>query len=1325
MSILDNVAGLVSSVAGSLLFSNGALVSRGAAARDGRGGFTYINVITEIKALVADSDVGHEGGALTAASDRVSIMIPLSGVPVDVSSGAYIALDGVAYNILSVDIDAAEAVATCSCERAGIAIGQGLDTEIILGSIRGDGSANARLVQVLSNIVANSSASRGAASATASIALDSIIIAATGTVAVPPQLHAGAIITLEGLGQVTTVQARVLSQAIGINSLQNVNQAISASTQDSVFAALSQSLGSIAASSTAAATLNASTASQLGQVISATDTDVSNASYVAALLAPLSIAGSASLQGDLSLTSTLGEITSDTEVSVDLVSDNFNTLGSVSIAASATAPVAGSMGQTLQTAIGVNDLDLIGLGSVSMTLSEISIVSDVTVVSAGGNEPETDAIISEFITPATENQQYVMNQLIIALKSAGTWDKMDAFYSAKQAEAQQTLINWKDPSGAQLDSGAGNTFTSYEYWERNGATGSSVDTGFIPSLDGVQWTSSSAHVGIYATPTSFRQLWSDGGSGNLLPGGGTNLSGEIGNQGGNVSFDNGTKTRGHFIMSGEFPGTMHTYKDGVQGATPRTTDASLANSTGTVKILSSAPPSGAFHRWSTFHFGANLTAVEAAATYAAIEEYHDQIDNPIISGIEPESVAYIDAMDEAPDFARQLIIDDLFVDLKAASVLSKIKVLYLLRSHHMHASQINAVNPGVNDNGNTLSTWTADQGVFRTNTANSTVSYSDIFDTTPNRFAIGVLIGPDNTGNGDMVGIGGSREIRRTNSNGIYGRVGGPDLISGLDELNRTAAITETLSGTSDSALIIDGETLATTSSATFAPNDTDLFRFGDGGQQFAVWACDSLTEAEVYALHDALNKYSDAIDHTRGTTRKAANYFDRVAAKTTPFTLERKATINKFFNSLDTAGVLDKGLAWYAPQHDELSSVENWFQDAGDAVPQTSAATVERDSAFVSTATAGDDWAFFDPETLPGVDDTSMTLGVQLDEPFKDFKPIFSRGTDELFDTDDYSADGEAVMLITSSEMRATAPDNAMIMAAKDGSGNESAYINGALVASLTGQSSTENLTGQGPYLAPGNSASAHSRFSCFCGFSGLNASDALAVYQAWEQYKTDRAAEGSGSLGYQVIQTATGSGDPPSLIFPSPPTSGSLLIAIAGHREAEAASTFTGSSGWTEILTEHAYPTNSIHRRAMMILYKISDGTESGLHSFDFGGGNALASLIEISVSPEITGLHGFQYDPGTTAVESTQSTGALTGLAQGNHLLIAAAYSRGLMGAGTTLDNGFASFDHYHEYPSPGDEALGVSLQVVNTSGSVETTLSYATDVRGLAAIAALAL
>ena len=168
MSILDNVAGLVSSVAGSLLFSNGALVSRGAAARDGRGGFTYINVITEIKALVADSDVGHEGGALTAASDRVSIMITLSGVPVDVSSGAYIALDGVAYNILSVDIDAAEAVATCSCERAGIAIGQGLDTEIILGSIRGDGSANARLVQVLSNIVANSSASRGAASATAS-----------------------------------------------------------------------------------------------------------------------------------------------------------------------------------------------------------------------------------------------------------------------------------------------------------------------------------------------------------------------------------------------------------------------------------------------------------------------------------------------------------------------------------------------------------------------------------------------------------------------------------------------------------------------------------------------------------------------------------------------------------------------------------------------------------------------------------------------------------------------------------------------------------------------------------------------------------------------------------------------------------------------------------------------------------------------------------------------------------------------------------------------------------------------------------------------------
>lgn len=1327
MSILDNVAGLVSNVAGALLFSPAVLVSRGAAARDGRGGFTYIDVITEIKALISENDTGNEGGGPTTSSDRVAIMVPLHGVPTEIKTGAYIALNNIAYNVVSIETDAADAVATCVCDRAGIAIGQGLDIEIILGAGGNvDGSANARLVQVLQNIVTNSDLTRGDASATAAIVLDSIIIAAVGTVAVPAQLHAGAIATLENVGQVETVQMRVRSGAVAVNTLQNVNQAIFGSLQDSAFSSLTQTLSPVASTTDATVEINANTASQLGQVTSTTDTDVGNASYVAALLTPLVFTANASLEGELSLNTTLEVVTSTTEATAEATSDNFNALGSIGIAASATAPVAGSVSQTLQTAIGVNDLDLIGVGSAGLTLGDVNITADASVITLSSTEPETDALLDEFVVPASDNHAYAINELIKALKAAGSWDKMDGFYTARQAEEQQTLINWKDPTGTQLTPGAGNTFTSNEYWERNGSAGSNVDTGFVPNTDGVQWTSSSAHVGIYATPTSFRQLWTDGFTGELIPTGGTNLRGEIGNQSVDIAFDSFTKSRGHFIMSGEFPGTMHTYKDGVQGGSPLATDAVLNSSTGTVKMLSMAPPSGALHRWSTFHFGANLTATEAAATYAAIVTYYDTLDNPVIIypiNFEQEAIDYLTAMPVAPDEDRQAIINDLFVDLKAAGVLSKMSILYLLRAHDIDASQINAANPGVNDNTVALSVWTEDEGVFRTSTANTTVAYRDMFDTTPNRFAIGVMIGPNSTGNGDFVGIGSSREIRRNNANGIYSRAAGPELISGIDTPGVTTAITEALSGVADTALIIDDATVVTTGSASLVPGNDSLFRFGDGGQQYAVWACETLTEVEVYALHAALHRYNNAIDHMRGTSPQAADYFNRVAAKTTPFTDDRKATLNTFFDTLNAAGLADRGNAWYAPQHDDLSSQENWFRDQAHAVPVTAGATVDYDTAFVSTATSGDDWQFLDPQIH--ADQDYWCLGFQLDEPWRNWQTVMARGWDERYGTQQYDGGSNIFeMRLSNGYIQTTPPQYANCCMTRNSS-YEEAFVNGVTAGMRTGVAAPSNDTNQGFIKAPNNSSSAHRRFACVYSFDHITEAEALIIHNAWEQYKLDKANEGSGSLAYQVIQTAQAVGDPALLLLPSAPTAGNLLIAVSGHRETETSSNFTGSSGWTEILTEHAYPTNSIHRRAMALYYKISDGTETSFHSFDFGGAGNLAGLVELSVTPDVDGLHGYQYDPGTTSLESSQSTGVLTGLPQGNYLLIAAVYARELMGAGTTLDNGFDNLDAYFETALAPAQSLGLSFQPVNTSGSVETTVSYAADVRGLAAIAALPL
>mgnify|MGYP003648575824 CR=1 FL=1 len=132
MAILDNVASLVASVAGPLLFKPGAVVARGEAAQDGRGGFTYVDDVHEVELLRLEEGKGSEAGGPTQAGKSASFLILGDGLPDAVKPGAYIAFENLAYAIISTTLDPARAVLECSCELVGTATGIAGALEIIL-----------------------------------------------------------------------------------------------------------------------------------------------------------------------------------------------------------------------------------------------------------------------------------------------------------------------------------------------------------------------------------------------------------------------------------------------------------------------------------------------------------------------------------------------------------------------------------------------------------------------------------------------------------------------------------------------------------------------------------------------------------------------------------------------------------------------------------------------------------------------------------------------------------------------------------------------------------------------------------------------------------------------------------------------------------------------------------------------------------------------------------------------------------------------------------------------------------------------------------------
>jgi hypothetical protein len=126
-----------------------------------------------------------------------------------------------------------------------------------------------------------------------------------------------------------------------------------------------------------------------------------------------------------------------------------------------------------------------------------------TASSGGGRnpmEPETDALLGRFTTGAAEPRKQLINTLISSLKAAGVWQKLDALYVMAAADEQSGQRNWKADT-FNLAPVSAPTFTPDQGYAGDGAT-SYLNTGFVPSTNGVNFTLNSATFGVWSRTNS-------------------------------------------------------------------------------------------------------------------------------------------------------------------------------------------------------------------------------------------------------------------------------------------------------------------------------------------------------------------------------------------------------------------------------------------------------------------------------------------------------------------------------------------------------------------------------------------------------------------------------------------------------------------------------------------------------------------------------------------------------------------------------------------------------------------------------------------------------
>jgi len=129
-----------------------------------------------------------------------------------------------------------------------------------------------------------------------------------------------------------------------------------------------------------------------------------------------------------------------------------------------------------------------------------------SILKSGGGTPAPPAFDADYqsvldygtaqgYTLPSGGQQTLQNDLLVALKAAGVWSKLDTFANfATDGDSNFALIDWKRLSNYTAFNSP--TFTTNEGFTGNG-TSSYVDSNYNPALSGVNYTLNDASISIW------------------------------------------------------------------------------------------------------------------------------------------------------------------------------------------------------------------------------------------------------------------------------------------------------------------------------------------------------------------------------------------------------------------------------------------------------------------------------------------------------------------------------------------------------------------------------------------------------------------------------------------------------------------------------------------------------------------------------------------------------------------------------------------------------------------------------------------------------------
>ena len=109
-------------------------------------------------------------------------------------------------------------------------------------------------------------------------------------------------------------------------------------------------------------------------------------------------------------------------------------------------------------------------------------------------DPATVALLARMTTQPTSARIVLINNLIIGLKNASLWDKLDVFYMMAAHDSQAGRLNWKSGSYT-LSAVSSPLFTTDRGYTTDGAS-SYLNTGLAPSA-GAMFQQNSGSIGVY------------------------------------------------------------------------------------------------------------------------------------------------------------------------------------------------------------------------------------------------------------------------------------------------------------------------------------------------------------------------------------------------------------------------------------------------------------------------------------------------------------------------------------------------------------------------------------------------------------------------------------------------------------------------------------------------------------------------------------------------------------------------------------------------------------------------------------------------------------